>query len=283
MFTPEVIGETTRGLGWDMSSAYSRTLGSFFPMGVGRAHRLHRPLDLDGSGEPGLRDHPDQPRAPVRQGQRGGAAPARQRRRGRVSSRRRASRRRRPPSTEVGATPPTDEAGRADPDRPRSTRGRGLRAAARPVRRPRDEPDGDRRAGAARDRSAGGRARRHAPRGLLARARARRSARCRRCPTGAMRRPDCPCGASTARRVGLSRDARRRRHARLRHPGRRRALLHVSHDARVRAGGGGRRRIPVVVLDRPNPITGRDRRGAGDGPRPALLHGAAPDSGSSRA
>jgi uncharacterized protein YbbC (DUF1343 family) len=33
MFTPEVIGETTRGLGWDMASPYSRTLGSFFPMG----------------------------------------------------------------------------------------------------------------------------------------------------------------------------------------------------------------------------------------------------------
>ncbi len=33
MFTPEVIGETTRGLGWDMSSGYSRTLGSYFPAG----------------------------------------------------------------------------------------------------------------------------------------------------------------------------------------------------------------------------------------------------------
>jgi uncharacterized protein YbbC (DUF1343 family) len=33
MFSPEVIGETTRGLGWDMASGYSRTLGSFFPMG----------------------------------------------------------------------------------------------------------------------------------------------------------------------------------------------------------------------------------------------------------
>ena len=33
MLTPHVIGETTRALGWDMSSAYSRTLGSFFPMG----------------------------------------------------------------------------------------------------------------------------------------------------------------------------------------------------------------------------------------------------------
>jgi uncharacterized protein YbbC (DUF1343 family)/CubicO group peptidase (beta-lactamase class C family) len=33
MFSPEVIGETTRGLGWDMASGYSRTLGPFFPMG----------------------------------------------------------------------------------------------------------------------------------------------------------------------------------------------------------------------------------------------------------
>src|SRR5437773_4898165 len=33
MFTPEAIGETTRGLGWDMASPYSRTLGSFFPIG----------------------------------------------------------------------------------------------------------------------------------------------------------------------------------------------------------------------------------------------------------
>lgn len=33
MLTPHVIGETTRGLGWDMSSSYSRVLGSFFPPG----------------------------------------------------------------------------------------------------------------------------------------------------------------------------------------------------------------------------------------------------------
>jgi uncharacterized protein YbbC (DUF1343 family) len=33
MFSPEVIGETTRGLGWDIASGYSRSLGSFFPMG----------------------------------------------------------------------------------------------------------------------------------------------------------------------------------------------------------------------------------------------------------
>lgn len=33
MFTPHVIGESTRGLGWDMASPYSRTLGAYFPMG----------------------------------------------------------------------------------------------------------------------------------------------------------------------------------------------------------------------------------------------------------
>ena len=33
MFTPHLIGDTVRGLGWDMSSAYSRTLGSYFPEG----------------------------------------------------------------------------------------------------------------------------------------------------------------------------------------------------------------------------------------------------------
>jgi uncharacterized protein YbbC (DUF1343 family) len=33
MFEPRVIGETTRGLGWDMASPYSRALGSFFPAG----------------------------------------------------------------------------------------------------------------------------------------------------------------------------------------------------------------------------------------------------------
>lgn len=33
MFMPHLIGDTTRALGWDMSSSYSRTLGSFFPEG----------------------------------------------------------------------------------------------------------------------------------------------------------------------------------------------------------------------------------------------------------
>ncbi|PWU23802.1 MAG: serine hydrolase, partial [Candidatus Rokuibacteriota bacterium] len=34
MFTPHVVGETTRGLGWDMASPYSTTLGPFFPIGA---------------------------------------------------------------------------------------------------------------------------------------------------------------------------------------------------------------------------------------------------------
>ncbi|HSB43112.1 MAG TPA: exo-beta-N-acetylmuramidase NamZ domain-containing protein [Methylomirabilota bacterium] len=33
MFGPHAIGETTRGLGWDIASPYSRTLGAYFPMG----------------------------------------------------------------------------------------------------------------------------------------------------------------------------------------------------------------------------------------------------------
>ena len=33
MLAPHVIGETTRALGWDMASSYSRVLGSFFPAG----------------------------------------------------------------------------------------------------------------------------------------------------------------------------------------------------------------------------------------------------------
>src|SRR6266849_4764387 len=33
MFAPHVVGEATRGLGWDISSPYSRTLGAYFPMG----------------------------------------------------------------------------------------------------------------------------------------------------------------------------------------------------------------------------------------------------------
>src|SRR4029450_1039893 len=33
MVAPHVVGESTRGLGWDMSSPYSRTLGAYFAAG----------------------------------------------------------------------------------------------------------------------------------------------------------------------------------------------------------------------------------------------------------
>ncbi len=33
MFAPHVVAEATRGLGWDIASPYSRTLGAYFPMG----------------------------------------------------------------------------------------------------------------------------------------------------------------------------------------------------------------------------------------------------------
>ena len=33
MFAPHVLGESTRGLGWDIASPYARTLGAYFPIG----------------------------------------------------------------------------------------------------------------------------------------------------------------------------------------------------------------------------------------------------------
>ena len=80
MFAPHVIGESTRGLGWDISSPYSRTLGAYFPMDVGGPHRVHRHRDLDGSGDRRVHDPAHQSRPSLRQGRRGRAAPADQRR-----------------------------------------------------------------------------------------------------------------------------------------------------------------------------------------------------------
>jgi len=34
MFAPHPVGESVRGLGWDIASPYSRTLGAYFPMGT---------------------------------------------------------------------------------------------------------------------------------------------------------------------------------------------------------------------------------------------------------
>ena len=83
------------------------------PDGLGRAHRLHRHVDLDRPAEPGLRDRPHEPRPPLRQGQRGRPAPPGERGRGRRLLRARAS-------------PPPD--GRRRAARDRRPRGRRRRA-----------------------------------------------------------------------------------------------------------------------------------------------------------
>ncbi len=54
---------------------------------------------------------------------------------------------------------------------------------------------------------------------------------------------------------------RRRGHRRLRHPGRRRPLLHLHLDPLRLHGGGPTRKKRFVVLDRPNPVTGRSAQG----------------------
>ena len=53
-----------------------------------------------------------------------------------------------------------------------------------------------------------------------------------------------------------ARDAARRRRAGLRHPGRRRALLHLSSTMVYALEDAAKAGIPFYVLDRPNPITG---------------------------
>src|SRR5439155_696079 len=75
----------------------------------------------------------------------------------------------------------------------------------------------------------------------------------------------------------VARDAEGREPARVRHPGRGRALLHLPHDARLRDGGGGaggdtRRRARPSESDH-----GQHRRGTGDGSRPPVVHGSPHD------
>src|SRR5258706_14181521 len=70
MFAPHVIGESTRGLGWDISSPYSRTPGAYFPMGsVGHTGFTGTPIWMDPA--PG-RDNilPTKPAPPYRKGDR---------------------------------------------------------------------------------------------------------------------------------------------------------------------------------------------------------------------
>ena len=88
------------------SSAYSRAAGLVLPDGLGGAYRLHRHVHLDGSGDPGVRHPPHQPRPSLWQGQCGRAAPAGERGGGRRVLR-------------VHGTPPVGTAARPDRgDRP---------------------------------------------------------------------------------------------------------------------------------------------------------------------
>ena len=147
MFTPHVIGETTRGLGWDMSSAYSRTLGSFFPEGSAGHTGFTGPSMWLDPVEPALRDHHDQSRASEREGLGGGIAPSHQRRRGPGldGARRPAGRcgdgRRGGPATVCA-----DLARGDDADRARPARGGELRPTRRSLGRARDQPHRRRRA-----------------------------------------------------------------------------------------------------------------------------------------
>ena len=156
--------------------------------GLGRAHGLHGHVHLDGSADPDVRHHPDEPRASGGQGLRRRAAPARERHRGRQALRaqyrargrrgRDAARRRREGRR---------AAARQDPHRPRRPRDRGLGAAQGPGRRARDEPDRRGRRGPAQRRPPGQGPGREAPVRLLARARARRCVWTRACPTARTR------------------------------------------------------------------------------------------------
>ena len=58
-----------RGLGWDIDTSYSSPRGELFPVGLVRPHRLHWHEPLAGSGLRRLRDYPGQP-APPRRGRR---------------------------------------------------------------------------------------------------------------------------------------------------------------------------------------------------------------------
>ena len=241
--------------------AHARRL---LPDGLGRPHRLHRHRDLDGSAEPGLHDPAHQPRASLRQGRRGRAAPPGQRGRRHALRVPRASRRSPPPATpRADADAPAADGARpargAHADRARPA-GRGrLRAARRPLGRPRHQPDRRRRArGAAASTcwpprpGCGSRAIFSPEHGID------RAGRRQRARTAATRPPGCRSGASTARRA-----ARRPRCCNgidtlvfdiqdvgVRYYTYLTTLVYVLEE-------GGRRGIHVVVLDRPNPITGR--------------------------
>ena len=241
MLVPHQIGETTRGLGWDMSSAYSRALGSFFPMGsVGHTGFTGTSIWID-PREPRLRHHPDESRAPLRQGQCGRSASAGERGRGRrllraerpaAHCRPRAARDRRPRGRRRRA------ADRRHAHRARSARGTGLRAPGGPFGGAGDQPDRRGRAGPPDHRPPGRRAGR-APAGhLLARARHHRSARRERAARARRRHRASHLEPLRLRAPAVGIDDGGHRHVRLRHPGRGGPVLHLPDHPGLRPRGG---------------------------------------------
>ena len=250
-----------RGLGWDIDSTFSSNRGELLPIGsfghtgfTGTSLWID-PVDRD------VRRVPVEPRASRRQGRRDAAA--RPRRDGGRRRRDRRCRRRRAPASGPAATSARRAPSRrarlhagADRDR-RAARGR-VRAAAREARRPRHQPH-RRRA-----------RRRHARSMLLHGAKdvklvalfspehgirgiARRQGRV----LDATRRPACRSTRSTARRAArpprcstgsTCSSSTCRTSARASTPTRRRWR---TCWRRRRSGS-----LPVVVLDRPNPING---------------------------
>ena len=203
MFTPHVIGETTRGLGWDMSSAYSRTLGILLPRGLRRPYRIHGAVDVARSGEPPVRDHHDQSRAPEREGLGGGIAPSNQRRRRPgVDGAQRAAGRRGDGRRGGARDGMADLARGDDAERARPSRGGALRPTCRSLGRARDQPYRRRCAGPPGHRPPGLREGREAPGDLLAPSTASTARSTPTCRTGATPRPVFPSGASTDRRGG---------------------------------------------------------------------------------
>ena len=250
--------------------------GLVLPDGGGGAYRLHGHLHLDGSRHAGVRDPPHQPRPSLREGQCGGPAPSGERggggrllRRERVAPGGRRCPKRRYPR-HPPRSPRSTDAG--DPHRARPAGGAGLRPAGRALGGTRHESDRGGRPGATQYRPDGQCAGRPPARHLLPRARADRPAR-RQCAARAR------CRHRPARveplwlgAAAVPGHAGRRRHVRVRHPGRGRALLHLSHHPRLHPRGRGPAQ-PAGGGARPaQPHHGEVRGGAAHGSGPPLVH-----------
>ena len=236
-------GGQARGLGWDMDSTYSSNRGELLPLGsFGHTGFTGTSLWIDPLTKTWVvflsnRVHPDGKgdvtplRAPRRHHRRiGDRQPAVRRPARRAADGRRLRR--------LGARPGA-AAVHAGAERHRRAEGRELQVAPGAQGRPRDQPHGPLDHRRDDDRPAG-EGPGHEARGAV-QPRARHPRRSRRERGLDARREDRPAGPLALRRDAAAdrADARGDRHARLRHRGRRRPLLHLRDDAGVRDGGGG--------------------------------------------